>query len=181
MLLLPSWFNSAVSSVTGCGSWQLNCYKQQQYTLCAHALPLKDHCLPYCSTFAQLFRQEMAAFMVLLIQLSSGKITESWPQLPRWKYYTLPGSWSAVVLYLIRLVSASHVHICLFFFCLERKGEKKVQKSRGCNKFLCVSQMEFACSHVVCNWRPDGAGEFPLWKKKKKFFRNFACEIRLCP
>lgn len=27
---------------------------------------------------------------------------------------------------------------------------------------VCVSQMEFACSHVVCNWRPGGAGEFPL-------------------
>lgn len=24
---------------------------------------------------------------------------------------------------------------------------------------LFVPQMEFACSHVVCDWRPDGAGE----------------------
>lgn len=23
--------------------------------------------------------------------------------------------------------------------------------------------MDFACSHVVCNWRPSGAGEFILY------------------
>lgn len=91
----------------------------------------------------------------------------------------MPGSWSAFVL-LIGLISAPYIQIIFLVpvaltpeahtdatACRAHwKAQKSLKLSR-IGKFLCVcvSQMEFACSHVVCNWRPDGAGEWTDFRR----------------
>lgn len=104
----------------------------------------------------------MTAFMVLLTHLLTRKITKIMVATVTW-YATMPGSWTAVLLLLICLISVSYIHIfplpCRFI--LEARVKFKSFS------FL-LWQMEFACSHVVCDWRPVGAGKL-----------HFKCEILL--
>ena len=91
---------------------------------------------------------------------------------------------------LMRLISLSVWFLHPAFIQCFALHVKFKENNRVISFCVFVRQMEFACSHVVCNWRPDGAGR-TFWDSFPQtitlfytFYSFFKCSssssIRFC-